>query len=72
MRGLYQHIPTGKMVFLTSGEYEVNGRVSNFYSGKVLNENGELSDETLGDYGRRDTWKKIEDYKIKIEFNQNQ
>lgn len=69
MRGLYKHIPTNKLVFLTSGEYQINGRVSNFYSGKVLDENGELSKETLGDYGKHDLWEKIENYKVKIELN---
>ena len=69
MRGLYEHIPTGKLVFITGGEYEVDGRVSNFYYGKVLNKNGELTDETLGDYGKHRVWEKIKDYKLKIELN---
>jgi hypothetical protein len=69
MRGLYEHIPTGKLVFITDGEYEVDGRISNFYSGKVLDKNGELTDETLGDYGKHRVWEKIKDYKIKIELN---
>ena len=69
MRGLYKHIPTDKLVFITNGEYEVDGRVSNFYSGKVLDKNGELTDETLGDYGKHRVWVKIKDYKLKIELN---
>lgn len=69
MRGLYEHIPTGKLVFITHGQYEVDGRVSNFYSGKVLDKNGELTNETLGDYGKHRVWEKIKDYKVKIELN---
>ena len=71
MRGLYKHIPTGKIVYLTNGEYEINGRISNHYSGKVFNENLELTDERLGDYGFSDNWEKIEDYKIKLEISKN-
>ena len=69
MRGLYEHIPTSKLVFITDGEYEVDGRISNFYSGKVLDKNGELTNETLGDYGKHRVWEKIKDYKVKIELN---
>ncbi|MEI6093709.1 MAG: hypothetical protein WCQ47_08570 [bacterium] len=37
--------------------------------GKVLDKNGELTDETLGDYGKHRVWEKIKDYKLKIELN---
>ena len=68
MRGLFKHIPTGNLVFITDGNYEVNGRVSNYYKGQIVDENGELTNEILGDYGKRSIWEKIKDYKIKIEF----
>jgi hypothetical protein len=68
MRGLHKHIPTGKLVYLTSGQYEVNGRVSNFFSGNVFNQDGEMTDEYFGDYNRNGNWQEIKDYKFKIEL----
>jgi hypothetical protein len=71
MRGVYKHIPTGKIVYLINGEYQINGRISNHYSGNVFNENFELTDETLGDYGISDKWEKVKDYKIKLEIDKS-
>jgi hypothetical protein len=66
MRGLYEHIPTSKLVFISEGEDEIDGRISNFYSGNVVNKNGELTNEILGDYNKHGKWVKIKDYKLKI------
>lgn len=71
MRGLYKHVPTDKLVYITDGEYEVNGRVSNFFGGKIINQHGEMTNEYFGDYNRRGNWQQIKDYKLKIETNQN-
>ena len=68
MRGLYKHTPTNKLVYINSGEYEINGRVSNFFGGKIINEDGEMTDEYFGDYNRHGNWEEIKDYKLKIEL----
>lgn len=71
MRGLYKHIPTGKFVFISNGQYEVNGRVSNHFSGNVVGEDGMLTDEILGDYNTRNIFEKVDKYIVKIEFNKD-
>lgn len=45
MRGLHKHIPTGKIVNLINGEYQIDGRISNHYNGYVFNDEGEMTDE---------------------------
>ena len=64
MRGLYKHQKRGKIVLIDNGEYHIDGRLSNHYTGRVLDKDGFITDETLGDYGMY--WEKINNYKIKI------
>jgi hypothetical protein len=70
MRGLYKHTPTAKLVYITSGEYEYDGRVSNHYSGFVIDKDGYQTNEIFGDYNNENgKWVKIENYKIKIIYD---
>lgn len=70
MRGLYKHIATGKIVLIDDGEYEYDGRVSNYYSGRVVGKNGKLTNKIFGDYDKRDTWKKIIKYEVKVTYSE--
>ena len=71
MRGLHKHIPTGKIVNLVNGEFEINGRISNNYSGYVFNDEGEMTNEYIS--AMVWDWEKINDKKIKITIeNQEQ
>ena len=70
MRGLHKHIPTGKIVNLINGEYEINGRISNHYNGYIFNDEGEMTNEYIS--AMVWDWEKINDKKIKITIdNQN-
>lgn len=40
-----------KYVYITDGDYEINGRVSNAFSGRYVNQDGTLSNEKWAGYG---------------------
>ena len=40
-----------RYVYVTQGEYEINGRVSNAFAGNYLNQDGTLSNERWSGYG---------------------
>ena len=53
-----------RYVYVTQGEYQINGRVSNAFAGNYINQDGTLSDEKWCGYGS-DKYIKIE-HKIQI------
>jgi hypothetical protein len=70
VRGLYRHTPTGKLVLINDGEYETSGGISNYYSGNVVDESGNVTKKTFGDYdNERGKWEKIKNYTLKVKIN---
>lgn len=50
MIGVFYHEKEKCDVYVTSGEHEVNGRVSNYYTYYIINKSGKLG-EKKGGYG---------------------
>lgn len=49
---MYKETPTSKPVpvIITSGDYEINGRISNFWSFKYIDKKWEVTKRKGGDY----------------------
>lgn len=49
--GLLTYHPDGYLIYFVSGDLWVDGRFSNYFSWKKVNEDGTLSDEIYNGYG---------------------
>jgi len=54
---VYNH-PNNGPIYITSGNYEVDGRLSNFWYWKPINEDGTLADTENHGYGGQ--WEELE------------
>ena len=57
----------GKNVYITSGDYEINGRISNHWGWREVNENGSLGEKGCG-YGDSDAKSLEADIEIKVKL----
>ena len=58
----------GRLGIITSGQYYGEYGISNFWNGRIIDENGNATDETFHGYDNGQYWKEEKD-KFKVNIN---